>query len=140
MNLTVPPASYHVLPWPPTVNSLPPTASCPRRKGEELWERSCGGWNGVCACVRVCVRACAGAGFLLLYSTALLLDWTRTRRALRLLARLRSSARMLTSAGVCRRMLTYADVCRVYSLVYTPPLTFEALLNFLLLLKVAVDG
>ena len=91
-------------------------------------------------CVRVCVRECASAGSLLLYSTALLLDWTRTRRALRLLARLRSSARMLTSAGVCRRMLTYADVCRVYSLVYTPPLTFEALLNFLLLLKVAVDG
>ena len=90
-------------------------------------------------CVCVCVRECASAGSLLLYSTALLLDWTRTRRALRLLARLRSSARMLTSAGVCRRMLTYADVCRVYSLVYTP-LIFEALLNFLLLLKVAVDG
>ena len=61
----VPPASYRVLPRPPTVNSLSPTASCPRRKGEELWEKSCGGWN----VVRVCVRACVGAGSLLLYST-----------------------------------------------------------------------
>ena len=90
--------------------------------GEELWGMEC------CACVCACVCRC---GFLAALLDALLLDWTCIRRAPRLLARLRSSAGMLTYADVCRRMLTCADVCHVYSLVYTPPLIFEALLNFL---------